>query len=109
MSAGDGITLVLSGRAVMIVGVEDDPHGCVRMYIGHRMYGRYVLLVGQEAENAKRVWADPSTKPVVDGDALRGRYVHEDGIRSHERAILHHLDALEAIAELEEQAAKVAA
>lgn len=42
----------------LVVGVEDDPSGMLRVYIDHRSYGRYVLIEHEEdKERARDAWA----------------------------------------------------
>lgn len=44
-------------RDCLIVGVEDDPNGMLRVYIDHRSYGHYVLIEDEEdKERARRAW-----------------------------------------------------
>lgn len=41
----------------LLVGVEEQPDGKVRAYLGARYEGRYLLLDAEEAEPFRRAWA----------------------------------------------------
>lgn len=45
------------GFDVLVVGVEDDPNGMLRVYIGHRADGRYLLVADPATqERVRRAW-----------------------------------------------------
>jgi hypothetical protein len=74
-----GAALAYSGRAVMIVSVEDDPDidGAVRVYVEARYLNRYFLTQGEDAQRAKDAWTasycghlvmdKDSVPPLIDG------------------------------------------
>lgn len=74
-----GIVSILTGRSTLIVGVEDDPEpGLLRVYIGARYNGTYVLVSDPEDQaRIRRAWGDTSAHifmPTPPRDAI---YVEE--------------------------------
>jgi len=69
------LTDILLGTAILIVGVEDNPSGGIRVYLGHRGDGIFVI-VDDEASiaAARRAWAGSShsfvSKKDIPEDAL---------------------------------------
>lgn len=53
-----GAGLVLSGRGVFVVGVEDEPDDpdVVRVYVDARYRGLYFTVDGPRADEARRAW-----------------------------------------------------
>ena len=55
---GCGFGDLLSGGTTELVGVEDDPSGALRAYIGARYRGLYVLIDDAEGQQVVRdAWA----------------------------------------------------
>lgn len=46
-----------AGEVTLLVGIEEQPDGFVRAYLGHRARGLYLLLAETEAEPFRRAWA----------------------------------------------------
>lgn len=44
------------GRTVFVVGVEHRPNGAVRIFVGSRGEGQYVLLDPEGTEAVERAW-----------------------------------------------------
>lgn len=59
--------LLLSGRGVLVTGVEDDAEtGCLRMYVGSRHLGVYALIEDEEAKDElRREWRRTFTGHLV--------------------------------------------
>lgn len=47
----------LHDPVTIVVGVEEQPDGAWRVYLGHRAKGIYLLLEAAEAEPFRRAWA----------------------------------------------------
>jgi hypothetical protein len=55
---GCGLGDLLCGQTAMVTGIEDEGDGALRVYVGARYKGVYVLVDGQEAQGALRdAWA----------------------------------------------------
>jgi hypothetical protein len=51
---------LLTGNACLIVGVEDDPDGSLRVYLGARWKGIHVHVDDETARaEIRRAWGDP--------------------------------------------------
>lgn len=68
----EGVSLLMSGRGTLIVGVEDDPGGlAIRVFVRHRSEGRYFLVSQPEArEEIARAWRSTSQHLVADVEEL---------------------------------------
>jgi len=68
------ITGLLSGTHTLLVGVEDQDDGGLRMYLGHRSKGLYVIVDDPEGQRRIReAWAGGGghiTVPVPDGQCV---------------------------------------
>ena len=52
---GCGVTEVLIGRTAEVTGLEDEPDGALRIYVGPRYKGVYAIVEDQELQRA--LWA----------------------------------------------------
>ena len=49
---------ILTGQAILIVGVEDNPNGGIRVYLGHRGDGIFVIVDDEESiATVRRSWS----------------------------------------------------
>ena len=49
---------ILSGQAVLIVGIEDNPDGGLRVYLGHRGDGIFVIVDDEDCiATIRQVWS----------------------------------------------------
>lgn len=49
--------LAFSGLGVEVCGVEPDPFGNVRVFVGPRYRGRYFIARGEDAVRCRNAWA----------------------------------------------------
>lgn len=65
--------MLLSGRGVLVVGVEPDPGGLAcRVYVGARYKRRYFLVSEPEARaKVERAWRSTNQHLVADLDDLK--------------------------------------
>jgi hypothetical protein len=52
--------MMLSPAHCLVVGLEDDPSGMLRVYIDHRSYGRYFMIYNEDDKAAARFEWDVS-------------------------------------------------
>jgi hypothetical protein len=58
---------LLSGTSTFVVGVEDDPDGSLRMYVGHRARGIHTHVVDErDKQELRRAWANVMGHVVVE-------------------------------------------
>lgn len=50
-----GILGLFTGASTFLVGVEDDPEGGIRCYLGHRANGTYCVI--DDPDTIRQVWA----------------------------------------------------
>jgi hypothetical protein len=65
-------------EVTLLVGVEEQPDGAVRVYLGHRAKGVYLLVEPEQADPFRRAWASgqhvwmapvpPAERLLVDGE-----------------------------------------
>lgn len=60
-----GVALALSGRAVLICGVERHANGGLRVFIGSRGDGRYFIAHPDTEDDFERSWAGSFTSHLV--------------------------------------------
>lgn len=48
---------LVAGTHTVIVGVEDDPGGGIRVYVDHRMHDRYFVPFPEDAPEVEKAWA----------------------------------------------------
>ena len=49
---------ILTGEAILIVGVEDNPNGGIRVYLGHRGDGIFVVVDDEESiATVRHAWS----------------------------------------------------
>jgi hypothetical protein len=49
---------LFAGTHTLLVGVEDDPDGGIRVYLGHRGRGLYAVITDADAiEEVRNAWA----------------------------------------------------
>lgn len=81
LSTSPVFALCRDGEVTLLVGLEDQPDGLVRAYLGHRARGVYLLLSADEVEPFRQAWGS-------------GQHVWMHPIPPRE--LLHRDDALEA-------------
>lgn len=53
-----GMVDLMTGRTALVVGVKDDPDGALKVYVGARYRGIYVLVDDANAQHEiQRAWA----------------------------------------------------
>lgn len=62
---------------VFLTGIEERPNGAVRLYVGPRYLGRYILLDADGTEAARRAWAHGG-HVTIGRDVLDGRPIFSE-------------------------------
>lgn len=71
---------LFAGTHTLLVGVEDDPEGGLRLYLGHRAKGAYAVIDDpEEIARIRQSWGGARgyiTVPIPPAECI---YVDEDG------------------------------
>ena len=77
---------ILLGQAVLIVGVEDNPDGGLRVYLGHRGDGIFVIVKDEASiATVRRAWSGGqhcfASKKDIPDDALWTEETYQEEFR----------------------------
>lgn len=65
--SGEAVANLLAGQSTFVVGIEDDPDGGLRVFLGHRSRGLYCVIDDAAAiEQIRAMWESkmPFTIPI---------------------------------------------
>lgn len=70
---GSQVSGLLTGRETLLVGIEEQDDGGLRLYLGHRSSGLYAVVYDRDVQDdARRLWGlgCPVTVPMPGPDQI---------------------------------------